>query len=134
AIQYKEVVGPDGRTRMVAFDPRDVGAQVVGDGTTYGSGVGAPNPQQDFQTLASNFGAQITSLQRTPEHNREVGGVPNSQHLTGTAGDFVVPPQAKPAFIAAAQQGGYQAIDEGDHVHLELPPRPLSKPKSTGVN
>lgn len=134
AIQYRTETGSDGVPRIVAYDPRTVGAQVVGDGTTYGSGVGAPDPQQDFPALASNFGAQITSLQRTPQHNREVGGVPNSQHLTGTAGDFVVPPQAKPGFIAAAQQGGYQAIDEGDHIHLELPPRPLSKPKSTGAN
>lgn len=37
AIQYKEVVGPDGRTRIVAMDPREIGAQVVGDGAGYGS-------------------------------------------------------------------------------------------------
>lgn len=39
AIQYKEVVGADGVTRLVAVDPRSVGAQVVGSGETYGSGV-----------------------------------------------------------------------------------------------
>lgn len=39
AIQYKEVVGPDGSTRLVAVDPRSVGAQVVDSGETFGSGV-----------------------------------------------------------------------------------------------
>lgn len=80
--------------------------------------------QQQFASLAGGFpGTQISSLQRTPEHNREVGGVPNSQHIAGTAGDFVVPPQERPQFIAQAQAQGFEAIDEGDHVHLELPPR-----------
>ena len=40
AIQYKESVGNDGVTRMVAYDPRQVGAQAIGSGDTYGSGVG----------------------------------------------------------------------------------------------
>jgi hypothetical protein len=80
--------------------------------------------QQQFASLAGGFpGTQISSMQRTPEHNREVGGVPNSQHIAGTAGDFVVPPQERPQFIAQAQAQGFEAIDEGDHVHLELPPR-----------
>lgn len=39
AVQYKSVTGPDGVVRMVAFDPRAVGAQVMGSGETYGSGV-----------------------------------------------------------------------------------------------
>lgn len=81
----------------------------------------APNPRADFLGMADQFGAQITSLYRSPEHNSAVGGVPNSQHMKGTAGDFVVPPQAKPQFIAEAKARGYEAIDEGDHVHLELP-------------
>ena len=41
AIAYKEQVGEDGVTRMVAYDPRAVGAQVVGNGQTFGSGVGS---------------------------------------------------------------------------------------------
>lgn len=105
----------------------------------YGSGQssatgGAPSPQQPsaalgsdhmatFQSLTQEFpGTQLTSTTRTPEHNREVGGVPNSQHLRGTAGDFVVPQSQKARFMAVAKQQGYEAIDEGDHIHLELPP------------
>lgn len=44
AIQYKEVVGPDGRTHLVAVDPRAVGAQAVGSGERYGTGVDGGNP------------------------------------------------------------------------------------------
>jgi len=84
------------------------------------------DPVKDFPAFASQFGAQITSTERDPRHNAEVGGVPNSYHLTGEAGDFVVPPQQRPAFIAAAQAKGYQAINEGDHVHLEPPHRGMT--------
>lgn len=40
AIQYKETTLPDGRKAWVAFDPREVGSQIIGTGETYGSGVG----------------------------------------------------------------------------------------------
>lgn len=43
AIKYDQIVGPDGRTYTAAFDPRAVGAHVIGTGQTYGSGVPAPN-------------------------------------------------------------------------------------------
>lgn len=77
--------------------------------------------QDDYRGLADEFGATITSLTRSPAQNRRVRGVANSQHLRGTAGDFVVPDDRKADFIAAARKRGYEAIDEGDHVHLELP-------------
>src|SRR5690606_1117331 len=64
---------------------------------------------------------QITSLNRSKADNDRVGGVANSQHMRGTAGDFVVPAAQRGAFMAQARQMGYEAIDEGDHVHLELP-------------
>jgi hypothetical protein len=87
-------------------------------------GATAPDQvQQTYSLLANAYpGAQISSRQRTPQHNAEVGGVPNSQHLSGTAADFVIPPQQRPSFIADARKRGFEAIDEGDHVHLELPP------------
>lgn len=78
--------------------------------------------RDDYRDLAKRFDATITSLVRSPEKNKAVNGVANSQHITGTAGDFVVPENQKQAFIAEARSRGYEAIDEGDHIHLELPP------------
>lgn len=34
---------------------------------------------------------ELTNVCRCPEHNAEVGGVPDSQHTQGTAADIVVP-------------------------------------------
>lgn len=85
-----------------------------------------PSPQavqKLIQGLAGQYGGQVTSLQRTPERNARVGGVPNSQHIPGTAGDVVFrDPQAKAAYMQAARSAGLEVIDEGDHVHAELPP------------
>lgn len=41
AIKYMVVEGPDHRKRVVAMDPNQAGAQVVGSGESYGAGVGA---------------------------------------------------------------------------------------------
>ncbi|NYF21908.1 hypothetical protein HDC36_003384 [Xanthomonas sp. JAI131] len=86
-------------------------------------GAAAPGSRaSDFTSLAMEFpGVQMTSGMRTPQRNAEVGGQPNSQHLAGTAADYAVPAALKPAFVARARQLGYQPIDEGDHVHLQLP-------------
>jgi hypothetical protein len=75
----------------------------------------------DYQDLADTYGATVTSRTRTPEHNAVVGGVPNSQHIAGTAWDFVVPDNRRASFKRDARQRGYEVIDEGDHVHVELP-------------
>lgn len=73
--------------------------------------------------LAGQFGGQVSSLERTPAHNAKVGGVANSQHTRGTAGDVVfTDPQAKARYMDAARRAGLEVIDEGDHVHAELPP------------
>ncbi len=77
-------------------------------------------------------GATMTSGLRTPEHNRKVGGVPNSQHLRGTAADYVVPPQDKSRFINQAEGAGFQVIDEGDHLHTQLPNRGRSPNAPSG--
>lgn len=149
---FKEIVGLDGRTRWTRTNPR-TGAMEVYDETTgdfaplgaagqLNPGSGAPNLgapitmpadlNQAFAGLAESFpGTKITSTMRTPQRNAQVGGVPNSQHLRGTAADFVVPAQHKPAFMQAARQNGFEAIDEGDHIHLEQPPgarTPVGRP------
>ena len=39
------------------------------------------------------YALQCNCAYRCPEHNAEVGGVPNSQHVLGTAMDIQCPPQ-----------------------------------------
>ncbi|WP_426355678.1 D-Ala-D-Ala carboxypeptidase family metallohydrolase [Stenotrophomonas maltophilia] len=86
--------------------------QVGSDNTHFGA----------FNSLAMEFpNVSMTSGVRSPERNAAVGGQPNSQHLRGTAADYAVPPQLKPAFMSRARQLGYTPIDEGDHVHIQLP-------------
>ena len=80
-------------------------------------------------SLGSHWG-RVTSTYRSPEHNREVGGVPNSYHLLGRAIDIARGPGVNHAMIKAAyQRAGYtlvESLDEGDHSHFAFsfgPPR-----------
>jgi hypothetical protein len=77
-------------------------------------------------------GARMTSGPRSAADNARVGGVPNSYHMTGQAGDFV-PPQGVPMGqfaqqVQAAVGPQFEVINEGDHVHVE----PRSRPQSGG--
>ncbi|GAA5075434.1 D-Ala-D-Ala carboxypeptidase family metallohydrolase [Lysobacter panacisoli] len=117
SMQYVGVPTGDGGEQKMLFDPRAGSFSAPNYGVEGGAVL---DPTQDFPRLASN-GAQVTSLYRDPERNAKVGGAANSQHMAGTGGDFVVPPEEKAQFIALAKQMGYEAIDEGDHVHVELP-------------
>lgn len=117
-------IGPNGEKGVVVFAPHSGG---VGQIATLGGGNGSPSgmASPDFYNavngLAGKYGATITSGVRDAQHNAEVGGVPNSQHLTGTAADVVIPPDQKAQFIQDAKAQGLQPIDEGDHVHLQNP-------------
>lgn len=72
-------------------------------------------------SLGSGWG-RVTSTYRSPEHNRRVGGVPNSYHLRGRAIDIARRPGVTHAMIAAAfRNAGYrlvESLDEGDHSHF----------------
>ena len=71
--------------------------------------------------LAAVFGT-VTSIHRTVERNRLVGGVPNSYHLSGRAIDVARKPGVTHAQIAATlRNAGYnlvESLDEGDHSHF----------------
>jgi hypothetical protein len=92
----------------------------------------APRPQRpmgDPDAVVAPFiseGARVTSSVRTPERNAAVGGVNNSYHLQSNGGSArdLVPPQgvSMSQFHRRVQEGlppGWQAINEGDHVHIE---------------
>lgn len=50
---------------------------------------------------------RINSAYRSPEHNRKVGGVYNSQHLLGTAADLVI--------VGLSSSKAYLIIDKLQH-------------------
>ena len=88
------------------------------------AGVLAAPPAGDAASaarLAAVFGT-VTSIHRTPERNRLVGGVPNSYHLSGRAIDVARKPGVTHAQIAATlRNAGYnliESLDEGDHSHF----------------
>jgi hypothetical protein len=72
-------------------------------------------------SLAGQWG-RVTSAYRSPEHNRRVGGVRNSFHLSGRAIDVARRPGVSHGAIEAAyRRAGYQlveSLDEGDHSHF----------------
>jgi hypothetical protein len=67
-------------------------------------------------------GERVTSTKRSPGHNKRVGGVKNSFHLTGQARDSVPPPgMSMSAYYAQLKRLNphLDVINEGDHVHME---------------
>jgi hypothetical protein len=68
---------------------------------------------------------KITSGLRSPQHNAQVGGVPNSAHLTGQAYDFVPSGLSTSEAAQRLAQSGIpfdQIEDGGDHVHISFAP------------
>jgi hypothetical protein len=89
--------------------------------------------------VASAFGI-TTSIRRSVEHNRRVGGASNSYHLLGQALDVSrFPGVSHKAIDAALRRAGYlliESIDEIDHSHfaflpLASPPAPSTFSQAT---
>ncbi len=73
-------------------------------------------------TLRVHYPFSVTSWYRTPERNVIVGGHPQSRHLLGLAVDVVVDDARRvPALLDDARRAGLTAVDEGDHVHIQVP-------------
>jgi len=67
-------------------------------------------------------GERVTSTLRSPAHNKAVGGVANSFHLSGMARDSVPPPGMNMTQYHAQLKRlnpGLDVINEGDHIHME---------------
>ncbi len=71
--------------------------------------------------LARQWG-RVTSTYRSRDHNRRVGGVVNSFHLSGRAIDIARRPGVRHRDLEAAfRNAGYrlvESLDEGDHSHF----------------
>lgn len=78
-----------------------------------------------FPSPASFSAGHWTSGRRTVQGNRAVGGVTNSRHLVGDAADFVPAHGQSMAMLEAAARRHFgpqaKVINEGDHVHVQLP-------------
>ena len=64
----------------------------------------------------------ITCMYRCPEHNSEVGGVPDSQHIDGTAADIWCEGLSVGRLADLAEQVGFDGIGryyEDEFVHVD---------------
>ena len=119
-------------TPSTDFGVRAVGAPrvvtpIVQEGVVASSSTASSRPLGSTGNLstAARIGSQlgrVTSMRRSAERNRRVGGVANSYHLSGRAIDIARKPGVSHSQIAAAlRSAGYQLIeslDEGDHSHF----------------
>lgn len=72
--------------------------------------------------LCTTYQGSVTSWLRTTRHNQNVRGHPQSQHLSGTAVDVILDDPAKTTnFIFEAQALNLVALDEKNHIHVQLP-------------
>lgn len=77
----------------------------------------------NVREIASSFNLRVTGGHRTSERNRAVGGVANSNHLTGRAADFVgTRANMEAAKRYAESRGAREALihDAGSGTHLHL--------------
>jgi hypothetical protein len=85
--------------------------------------------QTTLAKIGDLFNFRTTSTYRTPEYNSQVGGVSNSQHITGTARDYSVQGKTQSqidAFLDELKEYGFEAFTHktatgAEHVHAELP-------------
>lgn len=76
-----------------------------------------------IRVLCKLHRGSVSSTHRTIDHNRAVGGAPDSQHLTWRAADIVLDDWAlKNELIMTARALGFWVLDETqrlNHVHID---------------
>ena len=129
-----------GRVGIVGAGP--ILAVLIFSAASGAGGAGAASGKSFEAASAADIGSKwgvVTSIKRTPERNRAVGGAPNSFHLAGRAIDIARRPGVRHADIEAAfRKAGYwliESLDEGDHSHFafgtfgETPKRSVLVPR-----
>lgn len=80
-----------------------------------------------LEQLRAHFGAavHINSGYRCPDHNRAIGGVPDSQHVAGKAADIAVRGHSPVVVSAWAwEYGGFGGVGKyGTFTHVDTGPR-----------
>ena len=86
----------------------------------------------NVKQIGAHWG-RVTSTYRSPAHNRRVGGVANSYHLSNRGIDSARRPGVSHSQIAAAyRNAGYslaESLDEGDHSHFAFGPPKYHGPR-----
>lgn len=80
-----------------------------------------------LQTLRTRLGKaiKVNSGYRTPEHNKAVGGVPNSYHIKGMAADIVVNGMTPKQVAIEARKVGFRGIIVyNTFTHCDVRPNP----------
>lgn len=87
-----------------------------------GKGI-SPRLYDILDAIRTIIGKPITvnSGYRCPDHNAEVGGVPNSQHVEGTAADIVCKGVSPAALAKVAEQCGADGVGKyHGFVHVDV--------------
>src|SRR5262245_33219284 len=101
----REVGKPVPSAKAASNEPLPAGTWAMEQPSSGGSG--RPVDMGSVRQIGAKWG-QVTSTYRSPEHNRAVGGVPNSYHLRGRAIDIARRPGVSHYQIAAAyRNAGY---------------------------
>lgn len=119
SAKYEKIRNADGTESIVEIPQSGPAGRSAAPAPASGGMTGA---QMEQAALAAVPGATVTSRARTPQHNAEVGGKPNSYHLTDQARDFVPPAGMTIPQMAAqlkAAMPGMKVIAESDHVHVQ---------------
>ena len=126
-------VGKSPQSAAGTSEPAPAGTWAM---TTNTSGRAVDMPE--IKQIGARWG-QVTSTYRSPAHNRRVGGVANSYHLSNHAIDIARRPGVSHWQIAAAyRNAGYslaESLDEGDHSHFAFgaPKRRAPRPEAQMV-